>query len=115
MKTLVIAALAAALGTMGIATAAQSAVTATPTKVSIQLPDDLGNHFKPGPGAELATTNCILCHSSALVAIQPPLNVAGWTTEVTKMRKLYGATFISDADAAKIADYLAAEYGPAAP
>ena len=115
MKTLLTAAIVAGIVAIGVGAVAAPTVHATATKVSITLPDDLGNHFKPGPGSEVATNNCILCHSSALVAIQPPLNHKGWTAEVTKMRKLYGATFISDADAVKIADYLTTAYGVSTP
>lgn len=106
---------AAALIALG-STAIGVASTVPPTtKVSINLPDDLGNHFKPGPGSELATNNCILCHSSAYVSTQPPLTLKQWTGEVTKMRKVYGATFISDADAATIAQYLTTTYGIPSP
>jgi hypothetical protein len=38
------------------------------------------------------------------------LNAAGWTAEVTKMIKAFGAP-IDDGDAKAIADYLAKNYG----
>jgi hypothetical protein len=40
----------------------------------------------------------------------PFLNAAGWSAEVTKMIKAFGAP-IEDADAKVIADYLTKNYG----
>ena len=40
----------------------------------------------------------------------PFLNAAGWSAEVTKMIKAFGAP-IDDADAKAIAEYLAKNYG----
>jgi len=85
---------------------------AVPSTVSkIQLLGDLDFAYKPGEGQVQANTYCLTCHSSAYVSSQPPLDKDHWTAEVTKMTKVYGAT-IPDADAAKIADYLATNYGP---
>ncbi|MEO7038617.1 MAG: cytochrome c [Candidatus Elarobacter sp.] len=83
---------------------------AVDSKVSITLPGDLSFQFKPGPGSQAATTHCLTCHSSAYVSTQPPLDKAHWDAEVTKMRKVYGAT-IPDKDAGEIVDYLTAVYG----
>jgi sulfite dehydrogenase (cytochrome) subunit B len=91
--------------------AAISANTKPPQGVTtVELPNNVGPTFKPGPGAEVASQYCLTCHAPAYVAIQPPLSSAQWTAEVTKMRKAYGAS-IPDSDAATIVQYLTNEYG----
>jgi mono/diheme cytochrome c family protein len=64
--------------------------------------------FKPGPGVESAQAHCTACHSADYVTIQPRnKGKAFLAAEVQKMIKIYRAP-ISEADAAAIADYLAA-------
>jgi mono/diheme cytochrome c family protein len=76
---------------------------------SIQLPDETVQ-FKPGPGADVAEANCKTCHSIDYIQIQPPKKGKEfWSAEVHKMIKVFGAP-IEEADAAKIAEYLAASY-----
>lgn len=66
--------------------------------------------FRPGPGKEVAENNCLACHSSDYINTQPPgLGKKFWESEVTKMKKAFGAQ-ISEEDAAAIADYLAQSY-----
>lgn len=61
-------------------------------------------------GFEAAQANCLTCHSVDYIAMQPPgKGGVFWTSEVTKMTKVYHAP-ISEADAKAIADYLAAAY-----
>ena len=96
-----------AFAAAGIAFAENSAPQGTTT---IALPTGVGPTFKPGPGAKAAGKYCTTCHSSAYVAIQPPLNATQWAAEVTKMRKVYGASIPDDA-AATIVQYLTTEYG----
>ena len=68
-------------------------------------------NLKPGPGLDQVVGNCGACHSLAYIQMNSPfLNATGWTTEVTKMIKAFGAP-ISDNDAKTIADYLAKNYG----
>jgi mono/diheme cytochrome c family protein len=67
--------------------------------------------LKPGPGLDKVEGNCGACHSIAYVPMNSPfLNAAGWSAEVTKMIKAFGAP-IDDADAKVIADYLTKNYG----
>ena len=67
--------------------------------------------LKPAPGVDKVEANCQACHTLAYIPMNSPfLNAAGWTAEVTKMIKAYGAP-IDDADAKAIADYLAKNYG----
>lgn len=76
---------------------------------SYELPDETAE-FRPGPGVELAQTNCTACHSADYINTQPPrMGASFWEAEVKKMKKTYGAP-IEDADLKGIADYLSATY-----
>jgi mono/diheme cytochrome c family protein len=67
--------------------------------------------LKPGAGLDKVEGNCGACHSLAYIPMNSPfLNAAGWSGEVTKMIKAFGAP-IEDADAKAISDYLAKNYG----
>jgi mono/diheme cytochrome c family protein len=73
--------------------------------------DEKPVQLKAGPGLDKVEGNCGACHSLDYIRMNSPfLNAAGWTAEVTKMIKTYGAP-IADADAKAIADYLAKNYG----
>jgi sulfite dehydrogenase (cytochrome) subunit B len=68
-------------------------------------------NLKPGPGLDQVMGNCGGCHSLVYIQMNSPfLNAAGWTAEVNKMIKAFGAP-INDGDAKAIADYLAKNYG----
>jgi mono/diheme cytochrome c family protein len=66
--------------------------------------------FKPAPGVELATANCLLCHSADYVSIQPTLKREAWQAIVVKMREKFAAPLPKDKDDA-IVDYLTTNYG----
>ena len=67
--------------------------------------------LKQAPGVDKVEGNCGACHTLAYIPMNSPfLNAAGWTGEVTKMIKAFGAP-IEDADAKAIADYLSKNYG----
>jgi sulfite dehydrogenase (cytochrome) subunit B len=70
--------------------------------------------LKPGPGVELATGQCLLCHSADYIGTQPRLTRAGWEASVKKMKEKYGAPIPADKTAALV-DYLVANYGKADP
>jgi mono/diheme cytochrome c family protein len=77
------------------------------------LPDPTAQ-LRPAPGHEAglaaAEAQCQSCHSVDYIAMQPPgQGAAFWTSEVTKMRKVYHAP-VDEADGKAIADYLAAAY-----
>ena len=74
-----------------------------------QLPKET-QKFKPGPGAELATSNCLLCHSADYVSTQPPLTRTAWKATVDKMRVKYGAPITTNR-LDELIDYLTATYG----
>jgi mono/diheme cytochrome c family protein len=67
--------------------------------------------LKPGPGLDKVEGNCQACHTLAYIPMNSVyMNAAGWSAEVTKMIKAYGAP-VDDADAKAIAEYLAKNYG----
>jgi sulfite dehydrogenase (cytochrome) subunit B len=67
--------------------------------------------LKKADGVDKVEGNCQACHTLAYIPMNSKfLNAAGWTAEVTKMIKAFGAP-IDDADAKAIADYLAKNYG----
>ena len=77
-----------------------------------KLPTDQPK-FRAGPGAELATANCLLCHSADYVSTQPPLDRAAWLATVNKMREKYGAPLPTN-QVNRVVDYLANSYGKTA-
>lgn len=61
-------------------------------------------------GLAAAQGNCLTCHSSDYIAMQPPgKGKAFWESEVTKMIRVYSAP-IAEPDAKAIAAYLAETY-----
>jgi mono/diheme cytochrome c family protein len=82
-----------------------AAVQAAP----ITLPPDTVA-FKPGAGAELATGQCLVCHSAQYVTTQPVFPRAFWKASVEKMQKKYGAP-IPDEQIAPLVEYLVHTYG----
>lgn len=89
------------------------ALPATAAPRTYDIPDATAQ-LRPAPGHEAgfeaAQNNCQTCHSVDYIAKQPPgKGAAFWTSEVTKMIKVYHAP-ISEADGKAIADYLAATY-----
>jgi mono/diheme cytochrome c family protein len=68
--------------------------------------------FRPGPGAELALGQCLICHSADYVSTQPRLARPAWKATVLKMRDKYGAPLAEDKIDALV-DYLVKTYGAA--
>ena len=67
--------------------------------------------LKEGAGRALVEANCVACHSLDYIQMNSPfLDRKGWEGSVNKMIKVMGAP-IAEADAQKIADYLAGQYG----
>jgi sulfite dehydrogenase (cytochrome) subunit B len=82
--------------------------------LTIEIPKETAT-LRPGPGAEVANGQCLICHSAEYITTQPrdkPL--AFWKAEVEKMKKVYGAP-IPDDQIDLIADYLARSYGAVNP
>jgi len=63
--------------------------------VSVELPASDEN-FPPGIGADIATSQCLICHSAGMVLRQPPLTNEEWRAEIMKMRSVYGAPMPDD-------------------
>jgi hypothetical protein len=63
-----------------------------------------------GEGMDLVT-QCLACHSTRYILMQPPLSRQQWSDEVNKMVKTYGAE-IPEADLPIIINYLAAHFSP---
>lgn len=58
--------------------------------LSVELP--VSNEIFPsGPGADVADSQCLICHSAGMVLRQPPLTKDQWRSEIQKMRSAYGA------------------------
>jgi mono/diheme cytochrome c family protein len=89
------------------------AIVALPAfALQIDLPAETAK-LKPGAGSDLASKQCLTCHSADYVSIQPPGKpLAFWKAEVEKMKKVYGAP-IPDDQIEPIAQYLTREYGAA--
>jgi mono/diheme cytochrome c family protein len=72
--------------------------------VSVELPVSDEN-FPPGVGADIATSQCLICHSAGMVLRQPPLTKEEWRAEIMKMRSAYGA-LIPDDQVDRLSEYL---------
>ena len=66
--------------------------------------------FRAGPGVEIASANCILCHSTDYLSTQPPLERAAWLAIVNKMREKYGAPLPTN-QVDRVVNYLTGAYG----
>ncbi|HUI84407.1 MAG TPA: cytochrome c [Candidatus Binatia bacterium] len=77
--------------------------------VHITLPGIPGEVL-PGPGVQVYSNNCLICHSARYVNMQPNFTREVWEKEVRKMVVAYGA-MISDADQRRIVEYLVAVRG----
>jgi mono/diheme cytochrome c family protein len=66
--------------------------------------------LKPGTGVELASSQCVLCHSVDYISTQPRLSAAQWRAAVVKMQTKYGAPIATN-NVDALVDYLATTYG----
>ena len=83
--------------------------SAAAAPINYRLPQETAQ-LKADAGAELVQANCGTCHSLDYITTQPPRRgEAFWHASVTKMIKVYQAP-VDEADAARIAAYLAANY-----
>jgi cytochrome c5 len=71
-----------------------------------------------GPNVDVYRKDCLVCHTSRYVSMQPRFSKTVWQNEVKKMVDAYGAS-IPEADQALIVEYLVAVNGmeppPSAP
>ncbi len=81
--------------------------------VTITLPPETGI-YKDATGVTLLNAQCLTCHSTEYVGMQPPLSLKAWTAEVIKMQQKYGAPIPTN-QIPEIAAYLAVNYGTGIP
>jgi mono/diheme cytochrome c family protein len=75
--------------------------------------DETMIRMKDGPEVTTLLANCSGCHSLDYIQMNSKFaKRAGWEAEVKKMVSVMGAP-VSEADAAKLVDYLTREYGVA--
>jgi len=74
------------------------------TTVRVALPAN-DEPFPPGIGADIASSQCLICHSAGMVLTQPPLKKDEWRAEIMKMRSAYGAP-IPDDQVDALSEYL---------
>jgi mono/diheme cytochrome c family protein len=74
-------------------------------KLSVVLPTSTTT-FPAGDGAEIANSQCVICHSAGMALRQPLLSESAWRTIITKMRTAYGAP-LPDNQVDALAAYLA--------
>jgi cytochrome c5 len=75
------------------------------------LADESKIQLKEGPGKDLVTAQCGICHSNDMIQINSPfLDKKGWEGEVNKMIKVMGAPTPA-ADVSVIVEYLSKYYG----
>jgi cytochrome c5 len=63
--------------------------------VRVELPAG-DEPFPPGVGADIASSQCLICHSAGMILTQPPLKKDEWRAEIIKMRSAYGAPIPDD-------------------
>ena len=73
-------------------------------------PGEESLQLKEGPGRELPSQRCAICHSLEYIpSSAPAMDRGGWQKSIQKMRDRFGAP-ISDDEARQILEYLAANY-----
>jgi hypothetical protein len=66
--------------------------------------------LKPGSGLELASSQCVLCHSVDYISTQPRLSATQWRAAIVKMQTKYGAPIATN-NVDALVDYFARTYG----
>jgi hypothetical protein len=92
-----------------IALALLALLAASAADQEFKLPPET-TKLRPGPGVEMATASCLLCHSADYISTQPPMDRAAWQAAVQKMREKYGAPIATNT-VPQLVDYLAKNYG----
>ena len=72
-------------------------------------PDNAYAALAPGHGLDVTQRQCVSCHSTDYIVMQPRGGEKQWSAVVTKMIKVFGAP-VSDEDAKAIVAYLATHY-----
>jgi len=98
------------LGSGVVLLALVASAIAAADKTMPMPPDHAYATLKPGPGLEVTRQQCVSCHSTDYIVMQPRGNAKQWDGVVTKMIKVFGAP-VNDQDAKTIVEYLATQYG----
>lgn len=61
--------------------------------------------FQPGPGSQVASSYCVICHSAEYVYMQPPHSREKWNEIIRKMKHTFGCP-IPEEDISTLVDYL---------
>ena len=85
------------------------AVQVTGADAPFMLPRETAK-LKPGPGLELANSQCLLCHSADYMTTQPRLSAAQWRAVIVKMQTKYGALTANN-NVEALVGYLTQNYG----
>ncbi len=96
---------------LALALAALALVAAAPPtrRLAVDLPDAEGLlPERYGVSADAANSNCLACHSAAMITAQPRLSRVQWGETIAKMRNVYAAP-IDPADDKAILDWLVAD------
>jgi len=64
-------------------------------KVSVELPVSTAL-FPARAGADIANSQCLICHSADMVLYQPARTQDQWKETINKMRAVYGAPITAD-------------------
>ncbi len=84
-----------------------AAVGAGPQPFASDDPPELA----PGPGRDLVTINCVVCHSLRVV-VDTRMSRADWDASITWMQQKHHLWSFTDEDRALILDYLETTQGP---
>jgi hypothetical protein len=100
------------LASLAVLLAALGAMAAEPPPPSANT--GVFEELKPGPGRELVLGNCLLCHSTAVIAASHQTRER-WDRTITKMQTQNGLWPIAPEIRNQILDYLAATQPPSDP
>jgi cytochrome c5 len=109
MKTTFLLLISVIIANAVLAMAGDQGVVKDGSKRSIALPAPSVS-LKEGPGMDITSRYCRICHSLDYITTQPKFPKAKWQGAVTKMIKTYGAP-ISEENAKIITDYITTHYG----
>jgi cytochrome c5 len=90
--------------------ASKQAAKNVPNQVQRIVLPQYPSEIMQGPNVQVYERDCLICHTTRYVSMQPRFSKAVWQSEVKKMVDAYGAP-ISEADQALIVEYLVAVKG----
>ena len=109
MKTTFLLFVSGVIAYAALAMAGDQGFVKSGSKRSITLPVPSVS-LEEGPGMDMTSRSCRICHSLDYITTQPKFPKAKWQGVVTKMIKTYGAP-ISEENAKIITDYITTHYG----